>query len=90
MKLVGATNRFIRTPFFLEGVFLAATGTLFAIVVLGFGYSYLIDNVKPAMAFLPIITDNHVLLNLFLGLGLTGIVLGIVGTFISVNKFLDV
>lgn len=90
MKLVGATNRFIRAPFFLEGVFLALSGTLFAILFLALGYYYLIDNVQPALTFLPIITDNRVLLNMFLGLGGAGICLGIVGTFISVNKFLDV
>lgn len=90
MKLVGATNRFIRAPFFLEGVFLALSGTLFAILFLSLGYYYLIDNVKPALAFLPLITDNRVLLNLILGLSGAGIGLGIIGTFISVNKFLDV
>ncbi len=90
MKLVGATNRFIRAPFFLEGVALAMAGTLFAIGLLAFGYYYLIENVQPALAFLPLITDDRVLLNLFLGLGGAGVALGIIGTFISVNKFLDV
>lgn len=90
MKLVGATNRFIRAPFFLEGVALAASGTLFAITCLFFGYHYLVENVQPALAFLPLITDNRVLLNLFLSLAGAGVGLGIIGTFISVNKFLDV
>ncbi|MGI6550461.1 MAG: permease-like cell division protein FtsX [Syntrophomonadales bacterium] len=90
MKLVGATNRFIRAPFFLEGVFLALSGTLVAILFLSLGYHYLIENVQPALAFLPLITDDRVLINLFLALSGAGIGLGIVGTFISVNKFLDV
>lgn len=90
MKLVGATNRFIRAPFFLGGMALAASGTLFAITCLFLGYYYLVENIQPALAFLPLITDKTVLLNLFLGLGGAGIVLGIIGTFISVNKFLDV
>jgi len=90
MKLVGATNRFIQAPFFLEGMALAAAGTFFAIIFLACGYYYLIDNVKPALAFLPLITDNRVLLELFLSLAGAGIGLGIIGTFISVNKFLDV
>ncbi len=90
MKLVGATNRFVRAPFFLEGIALATSGTLFALLFLGLGYFYLIENVRTALAFLPLITDPGVLINMGLGLAVAGVGLGIAGTFISVNKFLDV
>ena len=90
MKLVGATNRFIRAPFFLEGIALAGAGTVFALICLYLGYHYLLENIQPALAFLPLINDDRVLLNLFLGLGGAGIGLGIIGTFISVNRFLNV
>lgn len=90
MKLVGATNRFIQTPFFLEGMALAGAGTVFALICLYLGYHYLLENIQPALAFLPLINDDLVLLKLFLGLGGAGIGLGIIGTFISVNRFLDV
>ncbi|NLW63278.1 MAG: ABC transporter permease [Syntrophomonadaceae bacterium] len=90
MKLVGATNRFIRAPFFLEGIALAGAGTVFALICLYLGYHYLLENIQPALAFQPLINDDRVLLNLFLGLGGAGIGLGIIGTFISVNRFLNV
>ena len=90
MKLVGATNRFISAPFFLEGIALAGAGTVFALICLYLGYHYLLENIQPALAFLPLINDDRVLLNLFLGLGGAGIGLGIIGTFISVNRFLNV
>lgn len=90
MKLVGATNRFIQAPFFLEGMALAGAGTVFALICLYLGYHYLLENIQPALAFLPLINDDLVLLKLFLGLGGAGIGLGIIGTFISVNRFLDV
>jgi len=90
MKLVGATNRFIRFPFFLEGMALSVSGTLFALVFLGLGYFYMIENVQPALAFLPMITDINVLIKMGLGLTLAGMALGVIGTFISLNKFLDV
>lgn len=90
MKLVGATNRFIQAPFFLEGMALAGAGTVFALICLYLGYQYLLENIQPALAFLPLINNERDLLNLFLGLGGAGIGLGIIGTFISVNRFLDV
>ncbi|NLB17173.1 MAG: FtsX-like permease family protein, partial [Syntrophomonadaceae bacterium] len=90
MKLVGATNRFIRFPFFLEGIALSVSGTLFALLFLGLGYFYLIENVQPALAFLPMVTDINVLIQMGLGLTLAGMALGVIGTFISLNKFLDV
>lgn len=90
MKLVGATNRFIRLPFFLEGMALSVSGTLFALAFLGLGYFYMIENVQPALTFLPMITDINVLIKMGLGLTLAGMTLGIIGTFISLNKFLDV
>ncbi|NLB18024.1 MAG: ABC transporter permease, partial [Syntrophomonadaceae bacterium] len=76
MKLVGATNRFIRFPFFLEGIALSVSGTLFALLFLGLGYFYLIENVQPALAFLPMVTDINVLIQMGLGLTLAGMALG--------------
>lgn len=90
MKLVGATDWFVALPFFLEGMFLALVGTVFAVIVLGFGYHYLIENMKTAMAFVPIVTDRHMLTKMYGGLIVAGTCLGILGTSISVNKFLDV
>jgi cell division transport system permease protein len=43
MKLVGATDGFIRWPFMLEGVFLGAVGGLFAIALLAVGKLVLVD-----------------------------------------------
>ena len=74
----------------MEGIALAGAGTVFALICLYLGYHYLLENIQPALAFLPLINDDRVLLNLFLGLGGAGIGLGIIGTFISVNRFLNV
>ncbi|MGE5370781.1 MAG: permease-like cell division protein FtsX [Solirubrobacterales bacterium] len=90
MKLVGATNWFIRMPFFLEGIFLAVLGTVFAVTMLYFGYYYLLDNVENAMAFIPLVTSQNTLANLYLALLGLGAGIGIAGTFLSVNKYLDV
>ncbi|MDY0393227.1 permease-like cell division protein FtsX [Virgibacillus halophilus] len=42
MKLVGATNGFIRWPFFIEGLLLGVLGSIVPIAVLMTGYHYLI------------------------------------------------
>lgn len=90
MKLVGATNWFIRMPFFLEGIFLAAVGTVFAVTILYFGYYYLLNSMQTAMFFVPLVTNQQTLVNTYLVLLGMGIGIGIIGTFISVNKYLDV
>jgi cell division transport system permease protein len=43
MKLVGATDWFIRWPFVIEGVVVGAAGALLAIVVLGIAKVALLD-----------------------------------------------
>ncbi|MGE5704091.1 MAG: permease-like cell division protein FtsX, partial [Clostridia bacterium] len=45
MKLVGATNWFIRWPFFVEGLTMGLVGALIPIVILGVGYYYLLDSI---------------------------------------------
>lgn len=90
MKLVGATDWFIRLPFFIEGIILSLTGTALAVLFLAVGYNYLVESLRQAMSFIPLLGGGPVIIDLYLGLVAAGIVLGIVGTFISLNKFLDV
>ncbi|HHP3706361.1 TPA: permease-like cell division protein FtsX, partial [Shigella sonnei] len=43
MKLVGATNWFIRWPFFVEGLLMGIVGALIPTIMLSVGYYYLLD-----------------------------------------------
>src|SRR4051794_22484821 len=52
MKLVGATDWFIRWPFVLEGVFLGFLGGVGALVLLGFGKVALLDPLERDFALL--------------------------------------
>lgn len=90
MKLVGATDWFIRWPFFLEGMFLGLIGAVLAVGVLSGSYLLLIKNVRLTLAFLPLVSDASVLLKVFGGLLVTGLVLGVAGTMVSIYRFLDV
>lgn len=90
MKLVGATDWFIRMPFFIEGMLLALAGTLVAVGALSFGYYYLLKSMKAAMAFIPLVEERQVLAQIYLGLLVAGTALGAFGTTLAVNKYLDV
>ncbi|NLB52342.1 MAG: ABC transporter permease [Syntrophomonadaceae bacterium] len=89
MKLIGATDWFVRMPFFLEGVFLGLIGAVIAILCLAVGYGSIIGHVDTVM-FFSIITDMGLLINIYLILLGAGIILGILATYFSLNKFLDV
>lgn len=89
MKLIGSTDWFIRWPFFIEGILLGAMGALIAILFLAPAYGSLIGNVQ-TVAFMPLVTNHALLTQLFASLVLVGACLGVLGTFISINRFLDV
>lgn len=90
MKLVGAKDWFIRWPFFIEGIVLGLLGSIIAVGLVFLGYSTLLDNLQTVMYFIPFLDNSHVLLKCYLLLLSSGILLGIVGTSISLNRFLDV
>lgn len=89
MKLVGATDWFIRWPFFIEGILLGTLGALLSILLLAGAYSSLVSNVE-SIYFIPLVTGGPILNQLYIALLAAGAVLGVVGTYISLNRFLDV
>lgn len=90
MKLVGATNGYIRRPFFLEGMLIGLIGASIAVGCLHFFYSQLVKNIALTVNFLPVLTDSHVLMNIYKNLLLMGTFLGAVGSAISLHRFLKV
>ncbi|MGI6678117.1 MAG: permease-like cell division protein FtsX [Dehalobacterium sp.] len=90
MKYVGATDWFIRWPFFLEGVFLGLIGSLIAVTLLYWVYSSLLDNISVTLAFIKLISAPDLLLKISLGMILVGVSLGAIGSVISLRKFLKV
>lgn len=90
MKLIGATDWFIRWPFFIEGVLLASVGSVVAIFLLMTGYESLLGNMQNAIYFIPMVNDSAYLFKFYLMLFVSGTSLGVLGTYISLNRFLDV
>jgi cell division transport system permease protein len=90
MRTIGATNGFIRAPFMVEGVLIGFIGSLIPIGISAFGYNYLYQSLNGVL-----LTNIFVLrpvfpfvLQLSYLLALLGISVGLVGSFISVSRYL--
>lgn len=90
MKLVGATNWYIRWPFFLEGMIIGLTGALIAVLALNMFYGRLVSSVALTLSFLPLVSDNTLLFGIYRNLLLMGTMLGALGSAISLRRFLKV
>ncbi len=92
MKILGATDWFIRWPFLLEGMVLGFTGALLAVLIVDVTYVAVIDYIRKDLnlSILGLQTDPQFLLLLggvMLGVGTF---IGAVGSGISMRKFLRV
>ncbi|MGQ9456433.1 MAG: permease-like cell division protein FtsX [Armatimonadota bacterium] len=87
MQLVGATNQFIRLPLVIEGVVLGAVGAIIAWVFLTFGSSY-VSSMADKIAFLGSISSGVERAQLAFGLLTAGSLIGAVGSFVSIRRFL--
>jgi cell division transport system permease protein len=88
MKLVGATDSFIKWPFIIEGVIIGIIGSMFSFAILKTSYDLVILHVSRAMPFLPLIGDQKHLIAVYLIVGCVGVFLGMLGGYISVSKSL--
>ncbi|MFC1518000.1 permease-like cell division protein FtsX [Candidatus Margulisiibacteriota bacterium] len=88
MRLVGATNSFIRWPFILEGILLGVCGAFFASLCLKITYDLLAQKLQQTLPFLPI-SFNMLEINLiYLFIFGLGIFLGFLGASISAAQSL--
>ena len=85
MKLVGATNSFIKWPFILEGIIIGVIGSCVSVIVLKFSYDLISSRIAMALPFIPMITSRMTLFWIYFGVAALGISLGIIGAYISVN-----
>jgi cell division transport system permease protein len=92
MKLVGATNSFIRWPFFVEGAILGLIGSLIPVIVIWFGYWELVKNSQLTFGIMMIrmIPVEEIMPKLSLVLMGIGLAIGVLGSTLSVRKFLRV
>jgi len=88
MKLVGASNGFIRWPFLIEGMILGLVGGVLSILIVGFGYNWLVGNIQSTLVFIPVVAEGTLIWQVLGILVLTGMALGAAGSAISLRKFL--
>jgi cell division transport system permease protein len=89
-KLVGATNGFIRWPFFIEGAILGLLGAAVSGAVVAWGYVWVQRAVARSLAFLPLLRPQVLVPGLIEVLLCGGLVLGALGSAVSVHRHLDV
>ena len=90
MKLVGATNWFIRWPFLIEGVFVGFVGAAAAAVVVLILNSFLIGKIRGGLPFMAVPLDAVPYVVVTLILLAVGVVIGAVGSGIGLRRFLKV
>ena len=91
MKMVGATNSFIRFPFFVEGFFLGLFGAVFSFFIEWGLYEVLREAVlNTGLKVITIIPFTDVLVPMALVCGVAGFVIGIFGSVMSIRRFLKV
>ena len=90
MKLVGATDWFIRWPFILEGIMLGFLGTLVSIQILNRFYYWFADSVYSSLPFVPVVSPADTLRQLTLFLFGLGLLVGAFGSLVSLRRFLRV
>ena len=89
MKLVGATNWYIRLPFMLEGIVAGFLGAVIAGTLLVAGDVFMLSRVKRQISFFPFITTSEVASVIPL-LVIVGVVVASLASFLSLRRFLDV
>ena len=92
MRLVGASNTFIRQPFFFEGIILGFLGSIIPIVVCCYGYYFLYNKLGGQLftAIVKLVNPSNIIYNIMLILVAVGVVVGAFGSFFAVRKYMKV
>lgn len=90
MKLVGATDWFIRLPFLFEGVFVGVGGA--ALATLAVDQTYLAVSAKASqfLPFIPLVAREIAIPRISLVLMLSGLSVGMIGSLLSLKRYLHV
>lgn len=92
MKLVGATNSFVRIPFVLEGMWLGVLGSIIPIAVVSIVYYNVYNVLQPRLhgELVQLLDLSPLLYQVNALILVLGIFIGVWGSFMSVRKFLKI
>ncbi len=89
MRLVGATRSFIRAPFLIEGLFLGFISAIVSIFLMFLSYYFSVVRVSEYIPLIPFLRDPKVLTQIGLLLFCLALVVGFIGSTISVAQYLQ-
>ena len=90
MRLVGASNGFIRGPFLMEGALHAIIGAALAIVCIELIRNLALPRLQASLAFLPIEVAPNTFLFIYLILLVAGLIIGLIGSMLAMRRYLKV
>jgi cell division transport system permease protein len=95
MKFIGATDWFIRWPFVVEGVIIGIVGAIVAFILSTYGYNaiegrFSSDFLSISTDFLKLIKMKDVWYQIFAFYSTIGIVVGALGSILSIRRYLKV
>ena len=92
MKMVGATNGFIRLPFIVEGFTLGMIGAVLAFGLEWVAYDALVQKIShvDALKLFNFVPFENLLVPMLIVFGAAGLFVGVVGSWTSIRKFMDV
>lgn len=90
MRLVGASNSFIRGPFLMEGILQALVGFLLAVGVLEALHYLVMPQVTEALQFLNFSVASSVYLGVYILLLVLAVIIGVLGSMLAMRRYLKV
>lgn len=92
MKMVGATNGFIRLPFMVEGFFLGMIGAAVAFGLEWVMYDALVLKIEEmdTLRMFVFVPFDELLIPMIITFAAAGLFVGVVGSWTSIRKFMDV
>ncbi len=90
MKMIGATNSFVRIPFVIEGLLLGIAGAALALLLQWGVYEYVVSRAFASISFIPTVAFSDIVFALMAAFFGVGVIVGGLGSAITLRKFLKV
>jgi cell division transport system permease protein len=90
MKLVGATDWFIRLPFVFEGILVGLGGAAITTLLVDQAYLLIFAKATRFLPFIPLVARETAIPDISLVLMLSGLGVGMVGSLLSIKRYLRV
>ena len=90
MKMIGATNGFVRIPFVIEGLLIGIAGVSVALLLQWGVYEYIVASTLSAISFIPTVSFGSAIWYILIMFYGVGILVGGAGSALTLRKFLKV